>query len=381
MTLFRWVQRFTPLLIDAARPCRHAPSDRWFVDETYVNVAGRWAYLYRAVDQFGQVIDVLASAKRDLAAGRRFLTRALPHGRRPVEVPTDRAASCPRVLDEQLPAAHHVDERYTNNVVEADQGRFKARLRPMRGLKRLGSAQVVGSGRALVQNIRHGHYELGANVEQRQRLAAPRRSRWICAPEGRGPRPGRRPPRRRLVAGCPDTHLLDAAHDSRLMVLGAEVSRIPPSVAGSTASECLARATCPPASCSRSPGGSPPRGAELGGPSQRRLGAWRSVDADQYSHAGGGCVNAVHGAPSESQPRLFDLTVAIGVSEGIGHRAGRRGALVLPRGGGLLPARPAPSRPDCYGGPFSMLGRTKRPRLFGVHASIFGEANTTRTAR
>ena len=45
VTIYRWVQRFTPLLIDAARPCRHAPGDRWFVDETYVKVAGRWVYL------------------------------------------------------------------------------------------------------------------------------------------------------------------------------------------------------------------------------------------------------------------------------------------------------------------------------------------------
>ena len=79
MTVYRWVQRFTPLLIDATRPCRHAPGDRWFVDETYVKVAGRWVYLYRAVDQYGQVIDVLVSEKRDLVATRRFSARALEH--------------------------------------------------------------------------------------------------------------------------------------------------------------------------------------------------------------------------------------------------------------------------------------------------------------
>ena len=61
VTIYRWVQRFTPEFIEAARPCRHAPGDRWFVDETYVKVAGRWTYLYRAVDQHGQVIDVLLS--------------------------------------------------------------------------------------------------------------------------------------------------------------------------------------------------------------------------------------------------------------------------------------------------------------------------------
>ena len=50
VTIYRWVQRFTPLVIDAARPCRHSVGDRWFVDETYVRVAGVWRYVYRAVD-------------------------------------------------------------------------------------------------------------------------------------------------------------------------------------------------------------------------------------------------------------------------------------------------------------------------------------------
>jgi transposase, IS6 family len=97
------VQRFTTEFIEAARPCRHAAGDRWFVDETYVKVAGQWAYLYRAVDQHGQVIDVLLSARRDLAAARRFFTRALRSGTVPVEVTTDRASVCPRVLDELVP--------------------------------------------------------------------------------------------------------------------------------------------------------------------------------------------------------------------------------------------------------------------------------------
>ena len=46
VTIYRWVQRFTPEFIEAARPCRHSPGDRWLVDETYVKVAGKWTYLY-----------------------------------------------------------------------------------------------------------------------------------------------------------------------------------------------------------------------------------------------------------------------------------------------------------------------------------------------
>jgi hypothetical protein len=65
VTVYRWVQRFTPLLADAAQFARHSPGDRWHVDETYVKVNGVWRYVYRAVDQYGQVIDVLVSTRRD----------------------------------------------------------------------------------------------------------------------------------------------------------------------------------------------------------------------------------------------------------------------------------------------------------------------------
>jgi len=143
VTIYRWVQRFTLLLIDAARPCRHASGDRWFVDETYVKVAGQWRYVYRAIDQYGQVIDVLVSEKRDMVATRRFFTRALEHGPSPTEVTTDKAAVYPPVLEEVAPGAWHHTEPYANNRIEADHSQLKRRLRPMRGLKRLRCARVI----------------------------------------------------------------------------------------------------------------------------------------------------------------------------------------------------------------------------------------------
>jgi IS6 family transposase len=110
VTVHRWVQRFTPLLADAARPLRHATGDRRFVDETYVKVHCRWRYLHRAVDQHGQVIDLLMSEQRDTAAARRFFTHALAHGPAAVEATTDKAGPYLRVLDELVPAAAHVTE-------------------------------------------------------------------------------------------------------------------------------------------------------------------------------------------------------------------------------------------------------------------------------
>jgi transposase-like protein len=170
VTVFRWVQRFTAEFIESARPCRRLPGDRWYVDETYVKISGRWAYLYRAIDQRGQVIDVMLSTRRDLPAARAFFTRAVGVGVTPTEVTTDRAPVYPRVLDEYAPAARHVVEQYANNSVEADHGRLKAWLRPMRGVKRLRSAQTLAAGHAFVQNMRRGHYEIATDVPAQDRL-------------------------------------------------------------------------------------------------------------------------------------------------------------------------------------------------------------------
>ncbi len=171
VTVFRWVQRFTPLLADAARPCRRSVGDRWYVDETYVKVAGWWRYVYRAVDQYGQIIDVYVSARRDTQAARQFFASALRVHGEPTEVVTDRAPALLGVVDELMPAAFHNVEQYANNRIEADHGRLKARLRPMRGLKRDHTARVIMRGHALMQNIRRGHYELGLDACAHRRVA------------------------------------------------------------------------------------------------------------------------------------------------------------------------------------------------------------------
>jgi transposase, IS6 family len=142
------------------------------VDETYVKVAGRWRYVYRAIDQFGQVIDVFVAPERDATAARRFFGKAIRETKTmPVEVVTDLAPVYPATLEELLPGAWHRTDRYGSNRLEADHGRLKARLRPMRGLKQDRSARVVVAGHALVQNIRRGHYELAVEAPANRRVA------------------------------------------------------------------------------------------------------------------------------------------------------------------------------------------------------------------
>jgi transposase-like protein len=172
VTIYRWVQRFTPLLADAARPCRHAVGDHWQVDETYEKVAGQWRYVYRAIDQFGQVIDVFVSPRRDAGAARRFFQRAIGATKViPAEVATDQAQLYRAVLEELLPAAWHRTTATPNNRVECDHGRLKARLRPMRGLKQDRSARAVILGHAFSQNVRRGYYELAVDAPATQRVA------------------------------------------------------------------------------------------------------------------------------------------------------------------------------------------------------------------
>ena len=85
---------------------------------------------------------------------------------------TDRSRALAGAISELLPKALHDTTQYANNRVEADHGRLKARLRPMRGLKRDRTASVILRGHAFVQNVRRGHYELGVDALPGMNLAA-----------------------------------------------------------------------------------------------------------------------------------------------------------------------------------------------------------------
>ena len=131
-----------------------------------------WRYVYRAIDQDGQVIDVLVSARRDAATARRFFRRALTMLKvTPTEVVTDAAPIYPAVVEELIPSAWHHIERHANNPIEADHSQLKHRLRPMRGLQTDRTAQTIIAGHAFLQNLRRGHYELATDARPARRVA------------------------------------------------------------------------------------------------------------------------------------------------------------------------------------------------------------------
>ena len=174
VTVYRWVHRFAPLLADVARFTRHAPGDRWFVDEIYVKVGGIWRYVHRAVDQHGQIIDVYVPTRRARQAARRFFRRALTTVKvTPTEVVTDAAPVYPRVLEELVPAARHHVEQYANNRVEADHSHLRQRLRPMRSAYRPHHASDHRRARVHAEPSPR-HYELATDVPHP--LRSPRRS-------------------------------------------------------------------------------------------------------------------------------------------------------------------------------------------------------------
>jgi IS6 family transposase len=118
-------------------------------------------------------MDVYVSKRRDIAAATRLFESALAAHGRPRQVTTDLAAPLLRVVDELFPDAVHDTEQYVNNRIENDHGRFKARLRPMSGLRTDRTASIVIRGHAFMQNLRRGYYELGVEARnQHLRLAA-----------------------------------------------------------------------------------------------------------------------------------------------------------------------------------------------------------------
>jgi transposase-like protein len=161
-TIYDWVQHFSPLYQEAARSHRHAPRRKWAIDETYIKVAGVAQYVFRAIDERGQVIDIFVSLTRDTEAAVAFLRRAVREtGVRPHTVTTDKATIYPPTLAEVLPEAEHVTGKIEQQAIERDHGHLQGRYWPMRSFKQARCARVVCAGHGFMRNLRDRLYRLG----------------------------------------------------------------------------------------------------------------------------------------------------------------------------------------------------------------------------
>jgi len=166
-TLLRWVQRYVPEF--EKRWSRYARSvgGSWRCDETYIKVKGEWTYLYRAVDKQGRTVDFLLTAKRDVAAAKRFFQKAMNGNRTPRVITLDAYAASHRAVRElkaegKMPKRVRVrSSKYLNNGIEQDHRRVKQRLRPMLGFKRFQTAAVTISGIELATKIRKHQFKVG----------------------------------------------------------------------------------------------------------------------------------------------------------------------------------------------------------------------------
>jgi IS6 family transposase len=171
-TIYDWVQAFTPHLIEAARKHRSPVGARWRVDETLVKIGGRWRYVFRAIDEHGQVVDAYLSDHRDAASARAFFERAIAAaGVMPTRVTSDKAKCYPPALRALLPAAEHRSSKYLNNGLERDHQFLKGRVRPMRRFKTAATASTFCRGHALMRNLARGFSPLAAGTPPRLRLA------------------------------------------------------------------------------------------------------------------------------------------------------------------------------------------------------------------
>jgi len=167
VTVFRWVQEYGPEIDKRCRPHLRPTNDSWRVDETYIEVKGKWKYLYRAVDSKGNTLDFLLTAKRDAAAARRFFCKALKacHTQAPRVITVDKNAAYSKAIDElktkkELPQSVELRQRkYLNNIVEQDHRSIKRLVKPGMGFGSFNTARRTIRGYEIINMIRKGQIQ------------------------------------------------------------------------------------------------------------------------------------------------------------------------------------------------------------------------------
>ena len=186
----RWVVRYSSELLERFNRRKRAVTGKWRIDETYIKARGCWMYLYRAIDSDGDTVELWFSERRNLAAAKRFMRKALKRHGRPERIvidgsQTNREAilSCDaesRLQDRsgrRLKPIRIRQSQYLNNRIEQDHRAVKRRVRPILGFKSVDSARAILGGIELIQMMRKQQAKFACNqqlslAEQFGQLAA-----------------------------------------------------------------------------------------------------------------------------------------------------------------------------------------------------------------
>ena len=164
-TIRLWCIKFGALYSKRLKRKHRGYGDTFFIDEVFVKINGKQHYLWRAVDQDGEVVDVYLQAKRDGATAKRFFKRLLrSHGDEPRKIVTDKLRSYGVSHREVIPEAVHVTDQYANNRAEQSHESTRVRERGMRKFKSVGQAQKFLTAHAAVSNL----FNLGRHMVRAQ---------------------------------------------------------------------------------------------------------------------------------------------------------------------------------------------------------------------
>jgi transposase-like protein len=166
-TVHRWVIRYSSELLERFNRRKRAVTDRWHIDETYIKVRGRWMYLYRAIDSNDDTVEFWFSERRNLAAAKRFLRKALKRHGRPERIVIDGSQTnreaillCDaesRLQDRSRRTLKPIrirQSQYLNNRIEQDHRAVTRRVRPMLGFKSADSTRIILGGIELIRMMR-----------------------------------------------------------------------------------------------------------------------------------------------------------------------------------------------------------------------------------
>jgi transposase-like protein len=178
-----WEAKLVPALIYELRKCRRGRGGsrgrHWHVEETYLKIRGRWAYLYRAIDRGGNLVDTMLSERRGMAAAQAFFRAAkVATGLTPERVTTDGHGSYPRAIRSTLGRrVVHRTSAFKNNGLEQDHRGVKGRIRCMRGFKSSASAARFCRGYDELRNFLRPRIRHNQNIHpSRHRLLHIRRT-------------------------------------------------------------------------------------------------------------------------------------------------------------------------------------------------------------